>query len=243
MKATCVISAKDLKTLLKGLNALISEARLHFTDKGLRVRAVDAANVAMVIASIKPEVFEAYQTTEDDVVVGVDLDRLYSVCKSLNNKDNADIAITNEKLTVTSGSMTYTIAVIDPSAIRREPKIPELELLAEVVINAKEFKKAIAAAEKVADEAIFEKTSEEFRIIAERDVGSVVYSADSYKLIEANSGEARAKFSVKYLKMFCKVAEGTVRIRLGTDYPCWLTFEIKDGFAIEYILAPRIETQ
>lgn len=243
MKATCVISAKDLKTLLKGLNALVSEARLHFTDKGLHVRAVEPANVAMVIATVEPEVFEAYQTADDDVVVGVDLNRLYDVCKSLNNKDNADIAITNEKLTVTSGNMTYTIAVIDPTAIRREPKIPELDLPAEVVIDAKEFKKAIAAVEKVADEAIFEKTSEEFRIIAKGDVEGIVYSADSSKLIEANSGEAKAKFSVEYLKMFCKVAEGTVRIKLNTDYPCWLTFEIKDGFTIEYILAPRIEAQ
>jgi len=243
VKATCVISAKDLKTLLKGLNALVSEARLHFTDKGLRVRAVDAANVAMVIAAIEPEAFEAYQTADDDIIVGVDLDRLYDVCKSLNNKDNADIAVTDEKLTVTSGSMTYTIAIVDPSAIRREPKIPELELPAEVAMDAKEFKKAIAAVEKVADEAIFEKTSEEFRIIAKGDVESVVYSADSSKLIEANSGEARAKFSVEYLKMFCKVAEGTVRIKLNTDYPCRLIFEIKDGFAIEYILAPRIEMQ
>jgi len=243
VKATCVISAKDLKTLLKGLNALVSEARLHFTDKGLHVRAVEPANVAMVIATVEPEVFEAYQTADDDVVVGVDLNRLYDVCKSLNNKDNADIAITNEKLTVTSGNMTYTIAVIDPTAIRREPKIPELDLPAEVVIDAKEFKKAIAAVEKVADEAIFEKTSEEFRIIAKGDVEGIVYSADSSKLIEANSGEAKAKFSVEYLKMFCKVAEGTVRIKLNTDYPCWLTFEIKDGFTIEYILAPRIEAQ
>jgi len=241
VKATCVTSAKDLKTLLRGLNALVSEARWHFTDKGLHVKAVEPANVAMVIATVKPWVFEAYQTADDDVVVGVDLGRLYDVCKSLNSKDNADIAVTDEKLSVTSGSMTYTLAVIDPSAIRREPKPPELDLHAEVVMDASEFKKAIAAVERVADEAIFEKTSEGFRIIAEGDVESIVYSADSYKLIEANDGEARAKFSIVYLKMFCKVAEGTVRIRLGTDCPCWLAFEIKDGFTIEYILAPRIE--
>ena len=242
MKATCILPVKDLKTLLKGLNVLVSEARWHFTDRGLNVRAVDAANVAMVIATVEPDAFQAYKI-EDNVVVGVELDRLYDMCKGFDNKDYADITVMDGKLSVTSGSITYTTAIIDPSAIRREPKIPELDLPAEVVVEAKEFKKAIAAVERVDDEAIFEKTDEGFRIVGKGDVDSVAYSVDNSELIDANNGRARARFGVDYLKEFCKVANGAVKIRFGNDYPCWLTFNPKDGFTIEYVQAPRIEAQ
>ncbi len=241
MKATCILPVKDLKTLLKGLKVLVYEARWHFTDKGLHIRAVDAANVAMIVATLEPDAFQAYKITEHNVVVGVELDRLYDMCKAFDNKDYADITVMDGKLSVTSGSMTYTTAVIDPSAIRKEPKLPELSLPAEVVMDAKEFKKAITTAERISDVVLFEKTDVGFRIVARGDVDSVAYSVDNSGLIEANNGKARARFGVDYLKEFCKVADGAVKIRLGNDYPCWITFKIKDGFTLEYILAPRIE--
>lgn len=243
MKATCILSVKDLRTLLKGVNVLVSEARLHFTDKGLLVKAVDPANVAMVIASVEPDVFEAYSITEHEVTIGVDLDRLNDISKSFDSKARADITVMDEKLSITSSCMTYTIAVIDPSAIRREPKTPQLDLIAEVVMDAKEFKKAISAVEKVDDEVVLEKTDVGFRIVGGGAVESIAYSVDNSELIDWNNGKARAKYSLDYVKEFCKIAGDSekVRIRLDNDHPCWLTFEIKDGFEIEYILAPRIE--
>lgn len=245
MKATCILPVKDLKTLLKGLNVLVFEARWHFTDKGLNVRAVDTANVAMVVATIEPDAFQAYKITEDNVVVGVELDRLYDMCKGFDNKDYADITVMDGKLSVTSGSMTYTTAIIDPSAIRKEPKLPELSLPAEIIMDAKEFKKAITTAEKISDVVLFEKTDVGFRIVAKGDVDSVAYSVDNSELIDANNGKARARFGVDYLKEFCKVADtaNTLKIRFGNDYPCWLTFTIRDGFTIEYVQAPRIEAE
>jgi proliferating cell nuclear antigen len=241
LKATCILPVKDLKTLLKGLNVLVYEARWHFTNKGLKVRAVDAANVAMVIATIEPDAFHAYKITEEDVVIGVELDNLYEMCKSFDSKEHVDITVMDGKLSVTSGSITYTTAIIDPSAIRREPKLPELDLSAEVVIDAKEFKRAIAAVDRVSDVAFFEKTDVGFRILGEGDIESIAYSVDNSGLIDCNNGKAKAKFGINYLKEFCKVTDGRLRIRFDNNYPCWLTFEIKDGFTLEYILAPRVE--
>ena len=205
------------------------------------VKAVDPANVAMVLATIEAEAFERYEL-DKEVVVGVDVARLFDVCK-IFNKDLVEMSIDGGKLTLQSGSIRYSTSLIDPAAIRKEPKTPELGLRAEVVMDAKEFKKAIAAVEKISDEVVFDKTDVGFRIVGEGSDESIVYSVDNSELVDANTAEAEARYSIDYMKEFAKAGEGKLTIRFDTNYPCWLTFELKEGFRLEYILAPRIPSE
>jgi len=232
------------KTLLNGLRVLVSEARWRFDDNGLHVRAVDPANVAMVIANINPRAFDAYQTGEDEVVVGVDVDRLFEFAKSFGKKDLADISVLDGKMSVKVKNIDYTISLIDPTAIRKEPKIPELDLPAKVVMSVEDFRQILNAADKFSEHVVLETSDAGFRITADGDIDKVTgYFNES--VMEFNGAEARAMFGIEYLKEFFKVPEknATVEIRLGTNYPAWFTFEIQDGFTIEYILAPRIEAE
>jgi len=241
MRANLIASVRDLRILLNSINVLVSEARLHFTDNGLNVRAVDYANVAMVAASIRSDVFESYSIAEK-FKTGIDVVRLSDFCKSLESKAKAELTVMDRKLILTSGNVTYTIALIDPEAIRKEPNVPQLSLSAEVVMDAKEFKKAISTVEMIDDdEVVFEKTDAEFRIAGEGNVERISCIFGKSKLIKANDGKAKARYSLEYLKSFCKIAGDAeiLRIRFDNDYICWLKFEIKDGFEIDYILAPR----
>jgi len=237
-----VLSARDLKTILNAVNVLVSEARFRFTKQGLQIRAVDAANVAMVIVNAGAEIFDRY-ILESETVLGVDVLRLANVSKSLDSRSLAELAVVNKMLSLSSGIMTYTVALIDPDAIRKEPRLPNLDLAAEVVIGAGEFRKAISAVDRVSDEVVFEKTDTGFRIAGAGDVESVAYTFGNSELIEVKDGKARAKYSLEYVKEFCRIAnEATqLKIRFDSDNICWLTFEIRTGFGIEYILAPRVE--
>jgi len=241
-----IMTGELLKTVTRAIVALVSEARIHFLEKGLHSRAVDPANVAMVIVDIPKDSFEVYNIDEEKTI-GVDMDRIFDISKSISTKDLVELIVEDEStMKVKFGSVEYKVALIDPSAIRKEPRIPELELPAKIVMDAGEFKKAIAAADKISDQVIFRSDKEGFRIEAKGDVDSIVFHMTETELIEFNGGEARSMFSVDYLKEFCKVAGSgdLLTIHLGTNYPVRLVFELVGGRAkVEYILAPRIESE
>jgi proliferating cell nuclear antigen len=67
------IQASPLKTILKALRANVDEARFKIDESGIRVRAVDSANVAMDDLTLNASAFESYDATPG--VLGLDLDR------------------------------------------------------------------------------------------------------------------------------------------------------------------------
>jgi len=149
-------------------------------------------------------------------------------------------------MSVKFGGIKYSVALIDPSAIRKEPKIPELELPAKVVLDAGELKKAIQAADKVGDQVIFRTDETGFYIEAEGDIDKITFHMGEMELIEFNREPARSMFSLEYLKDFVKVAStgDIATIYLGDNYPLRLILELADGrLKVEYLLAPRIEPE
>jgi len=238
-----ILKGEIFSGILKGLEVLVSEARIHFQEQGLHSRAVDPANVAMVIVDVPRENLEAYSIDEEKI----------------KKNELVELKVEDETtLKVKFGSVVYSVSLIDPSAIRKEPKIPNLELPAKIVLDAGEFKKAITAADKISDHVVFrtdetgfyieaEGTDETgFYIEAEGDVDKIAFHMSEAELIEFNKAEARSMFSVEYLKEFVKIAGSgdLLTIYLGTNYPVRLVFEVAGGKArVEYILAPRMEAE
>jgi len=241
-----IVTGDVLKSITKAMVALVSEARFHFTVDGLHSRAVDPANVAMVIVDVPKDSFEVYKVDEDKTI-GVDVNRVYDISKSIKAGELVELKLEDESsLRIKFGSVEYSVALIDPSAIRKEPKVPSLELPAKIVLNAGEFKKAITAADKISDHVVFKSDETGFYIEAEGDVDRITFHMSEAELIEFNRAEARSMFSIEYLKEFVKVAStgDLLTIYLGNNYPVRLVFEVADGkVKVEYILAPRIEAE
>lgn len=241
----CIATSDVFKSVFKGLKALVSEARFRFDENGLKVRAVDPANVAMVIVEVPAHSFEAYKVEKNEVVIGVDINRVDDFIKTVKNGEMVDFVANNETLKLRNKSVEYSVALIDPSAIRKEPKVPQLDLPARIVMDAGEFKKFINLADKFADHVIFE-SDERFSITVEGDLDSLKLELGDAELIEFNKQQARSLFSLEYLKEFVKIAGkgDLLTIKLGTNYPVSMAFDLCDGKCkVEYILAPRIEAE
>uniref|UniRef100_A0A7J2TL41 DNA polymerase sliding clamp n=1 Tax=Archaeoglobus fulgidus TaxID=2234 RepID=A0A7J2TL41_ARCFL len=240
-----ILSGEVLKTISRAIVALVSECRIHFLNKGLHSRAVDPSNVAMVIVDVPKEAMESYRVDEEKVI-GVDMNRIFEISKTISVKDLVEISVQDEtNLRIKFGAVEYNLALIDPSAIRKEPKIPELNLPAKIVLDAKDFKKAISASEKVSENVILRSDKNSFTIEAKGDVERITFTMTGSELIEFNGGEARSMFSLDYLKEFCKIAGAgdLLTIHLGTNYPGRFSFELVGGkIRVEYILAPRVES-
>ncbi|MFO7966744.1 MAG: DNA polymerase sliding clamp [Archaeoglobaceae archaeon] len=239
-----ILSGEVLRSITRSMVALVSEARFHFTPEKLHARAVDPANVAMVILNVPKESFEAFNI-EEEKTIGVDINRLYDILKSVKSDELIELKLTDDSsLNVKFGSVEYSVALIDPSAIRKEPKVPNLDLASKIVMDAGDFKKSISTSDKISDRVIFRSDENGFYIEAEGDVDRITSTYSEAELIEFNKAEAKSMYSIEYLKEFIKaVSSGdTLTLHLGNNYPVRLVFGLAGGkVEVEYILAPRIE--
>ncbi|MBO8179855.1 MAG: DNA polymerase sliding clamp [Archaeoglobus sp.] len=233
------LRAGILADVVKAASVIAWEVRAHF-DEGLHIRAVNPENVAMVIIDVRGSAFESFN---GKLTAGLDLDRLKNTIRAFSSRDIIDLEI-GDRITLSNGRISYTLPLLKPESIRREPKVPNLELPAVVEIALEDFKKVVGLAEKISDAVVLQTDGEAFVMEAQGDMDSIRATFPSDKLVDYNGGEARSMFAVEYLKEFCKAAKpkDVLTIHLGNDYPARFVLD-GDDVRVEYILAPRIETE
>lgn len=240
------IKAEVLKKLVDIVSPLINEVKINITPKGLSLRAVDPAHVAMVDLEIKPSAFEEYKA--DEMEIGIDLDKLNSVMKLANSSDVVSLELDEmaNKLVVKVGNLERRIGLIDTTGMT-DPKVPTLNLPAKIILKASEIYQGIKASEAVSDHVSLMANQDVFELFAEGDTDTVNLKLPKDLLLELNAPEkCRSLFSIDYLSSMIKPikSDQPVTIYLGNDNPVKLEFEFADKNArATYLLAPRIESE
>ncbi len=239
------INAENLRDAIESVSSLVDEVKFSISEKGLELKAVDPANVAMVSLRVRAEAFDFFKADQGEI--GVDLVRLSDVLSMADKGENVGLELDeeNHKLKIGVGSLSYTLSLIDPTAIRKEPRIPELDLPAHVTLPGVELRRAVKAAEKVSDHVVLGVSDEGFYMEAKGDIDSLKLKIPSTELLGMKPGEARSLFSLDYLedmsKSISKAPE--VTLEMGIDYPLRVNFKLGQFVEISYLLAPRIEQE
>ena len=226
-----------LKKAVRVCNAFLNETRVRVSEEGIAIRAVDAGNICLTDIFIPKEDFEAFRAEEG--VIGINVSRLNDVLKVV--KDDFIEIECDRNLKLKAGRTIYSLALIDPSLLKQEPKLPVLNLKAETIIDGNEFKNAISMASRIADNVVF-SAEDGFYMIAEGDTEDVrIGLSEGY----AGKEQARVMLSLEYLKKIAKVVDknDSIRIAIGTDLPVRINIESKFSTTILYFIAPRIEVR
>jgi proliferating cell nuclear antigen len=245
---TAIVSAETLRTTLDSVSVLVDECKIHLTEDGLEIRAVDPANVGMVDLELEAAAFESYEA--DGGVIGVDLSRLEDIASMADSGQLVQLELDEEtrKLHIQIDGLEYTLALIDPDSIRQEPDLPDLDLPARIVIEGRDIDRAVRAADMVSDHIALgvDTEAEHFYVDAEGDTDDVHLEFGAGDLIALELGDAHSLFSLDYLKDMNKAipADGEVEIELGEEFPVKMHFDIAEGLGkVTYMLAPRIQSE
>ncbi len=232
-------NAKLLKKATRASNAFLNETRVRISEEGIAIRTVDAGNICLTDIFIPKEDFEAFRVEEG--VIGLNVGKLNDVLKAVKDDFVEVEGDKNKNLKLKAGKARYSIALIDPASLKAEPKLPVLNLKAETIVDASDFKNAVSMASKVADNVVF-SADDGFQIVAEGDTEDVrIDLSEGY----AGSEQARVMLSLEYLKEIAKVVDkdDAVRIAIGTDLPVRVSIESEFSTTILYFIAPRIEVK
>ena len=241
-----LIGAEKLKDSIESISTLVDEARFRLTPQGLSVKAVDPANVAMVSFELSKDAFESFEATEGEL--GIDLTKLIGVMEMAEKSDNIELELdeASHKLIVRMRGLAYTMSLLDPSSIRKEPKVPSLDLPAHIVIRGEDIKRAVKAAEKVSDYMSMGVKGDVFFMEAEGDTDKVHVELEKSQLIDLQGSDAKSLFSLDYLSDMSKILgkSNEVNIDLGKDFPLKIRIKIAEGHGeVSYMLAPRVESE
>ncbi|MFD1514925.1 DNA polymerase sliding clamp [Halomarina rubra] len=242
-----VVPAATLRTATDVLGALVEECRVRFDDEGLHVAAMDPATVASVSLDLSPSAFETYEV--EDKRLGVPLERLDDVLSMASGDDLVSLTLDPEtrRLHVAVAGLEYTMALVDPDAIRSPPDLDELdfEYSASVTLDSGALSRSVRAADMVSTHATVgvDPDTDAFVVSASGDTDDVAHRLRRDELVDCSVGEAESLYSVDYLRSIVRpIPAGTdVTLRLGTEVPLSLSFATADGAGqVEYALSPRI---
>jgi len=245
-----MFNAKVKSEVLKGIidvaSPLVNEVKFNINPKGLSLRAVDPAHVAMVDLQIKNNAFEEYKAT--DMELGIDMDKLASIMRLSTSGDMVSLEYDEDtnRLIVKIGNLVRKMGLIDTAGMP-DPKMPNLNLPAKVVLKASELTQGVRASEAVSDHLALTVNKDNFELFAEGDTDTVNLKLPKDLLNEiSTSSKCKSLFSIDYFSNMIKPvrSEDPITIMIGNDNPIRVEFNFAENKGhVTYLLAPRIESE
>ncbi len=237
-----ISDTKSWKNSIDAIAALIDEGTLQIDKSGLKLRAMDPSQIALVDFELPAKSFERYEIDEP-VNIGIDFSELSKITKRSRADDKIELSLNKRLRMVFSGETTrrFDLAIIESTST--PPKEPKIDFTAEIKIPANILKEALKDAELVSNHVAI-KANGGFGIKSDGDTGSldITFQPENIMSKEIRS-EARAVFALDQLNNLLKAADpgSIILLRLRTDAPIMIEYAIGDGRVI-YYLAPRIES-
>jgi len=245
-----MFNAKVKSEVLKGIidvtSPLVNEVKFNIGKKGISLRAVDPAHVAMVDLEIKKDAFDEFKS--DEMELGIDMDKLASIMRLSGMGDivNLEYDENSNRLIVKIGNLTRRMGLIDTAGMP-DPKMPNLDLPGKIVIKASELIQGVRASEAVSDHLALTVNKDDFELFAEGDTDTVNLKLPKKLLIDLDTkNKCKSLFSIDYFSNMIKPvrSEEPVTIMMGNDNPIRVEFDIADKKGhVTYLLAPRIESE
>jgi proliferating cell nuclear antigen len=240
------IKTDKLNEMIGAVSVMVTEAKVQIGPDGLSIKAVDAANVAMIFLNLESGACESFDATKGEL--GVDISKVKTLMDMAQKDSETELELDelNYKLIIKmAGGLRYTTSLLPISSLRNEPKIGSIDYPAHVVMRGDELWRAVKAAESINDYLYIGTTPAGGFYVESEDVDKLRYDCTEDQLIQSAHIETRAMFSAEYISDICKFAskKDEVALDLKTDYPLTIGFKIADGHGkVSYIIAPRVES-
>jgi proliferating cell nuclear antigen len=233
---------KSWRNSVEAIAALIDEGTFQIDSSGLKLRAMDPSQIALVDFEIPAKAFEKF-ICDKPMTLGVDFGELSKITRRSKPEDKIDLSIDSRLKMVFRGETRreFTTSIIESTST--PPKEPKIEFTSEVKITPNMIKDALKDAELLSNHVSL-KLDKGFTIKSDGDTGSVEIDFPEDRLLSISvKSPSRSMFSLEYLNNILKAAEipSVVGISMRSDAPLKVEYSIGDGRVI-YYLAPRIET-
>ena len=249
MTFSATLTADTFEDILAPVDAIVAECKIHLTEGGFEIAAVDPANVAMVEVEARTGAFETYEASGG--VIAADLERLLDAVNLADSGESLvslDLDPETRKLQIAVDAVEYTLTLIDPDSVRQEPDVPDLDLGGRYAVEGGPFTHAVKATDLVADHVEIEGVADDELVIsAQGDTDDVRVTLGQAELLsgDLDDGAVKSLFSLDYLKDITRplATDTQTTLLLGDEFPCKLQYSLADrDIRVKNLLAPRVQS-
>jgi proliferating cell nuclear antigen len=244
------ITTKKLKELIAPIYMVADECVLNVNESGISAKVVYHVNIEMIKVEYPAEMFEVFEV-ENPTKIGLEIALLNrkirfnepkAIIEMTTSNTSSPIGIESTMLLDCDGFQDK-LCLIDPQSIRKEPKIPEMNLTGKMTIPRTRMIKILnksnySKGKKECTYIIFEIKDGKF--ITET---TELHPTKSITELPSITGEAKSLYAADNLLELCKsIKSKTIDIELGKDYPIIIKFDVAETGKAEFLLAPRVES-
>ena len=238
-------NAKSFKDCVDAIVNLINEGEFELSSDGVRLRAMDPSQIAMVDFFMPSKACKEYKV-DSETSIGINLEDLARVTGRARPEDSLNVRLKDSRMDMTfKGKFTrkFNLPLLDIAGSK--PKEPNIDFDSSIKVNASVLKESLRDASLVSAHVAFSINKDGFMIEATGDRGDVLIEAkkdDPAIMDYKSSANSKAMFPLEYLNNILKGADsGTiVSISLKSDAPLKVEYPLGESRII-YYLAPRIE--
>lgn len=244
------VEIKDIelfKKLMDTIGSLMQDVSLDFNEDGFAVKAMDPANIAMILFDGKKGLFSKFEV-DKPTKISVSLIDLNGILKFVRRDDKLKLIESKGKLRLEvlgRNKMNFVIPLIDENYTAQ--KIPQLNFTAEAALLSSVLKDALKVALTVDDSVSFTVDGHKLSLSAkseEKEFLEELNLNENKELFNLKSeGLTKSKFSIEYLSKFFVAIdpEKQVKLSMSNNYPLRVDHEMNDDAKIALVLANRLE--
>ena len=239
--------AEVFKKMMDTIGSLMSDVSIDFNEEGFAIKAMDPANIAMVLFEAKKSIFSSFNV-EKPIKISVSLDDLNGILRLTKKEDRLKMSDSKNRLVIDingKNKQHFGIPLIDENYTAQ--KIPQLKFTSEVTVLGSLIKDSVKAAVLVDDSIYFTVDRPRFIISSkseEKEFSQELSINDNKEIFDMKSDSTtRSKYSIDYLTKFLYAVdpEKPVRMSFSNNYPIKLDYEINSDASMSFILANRLE--
>ena len=233
---------KNFKDVLVNAEYFLDEIKFELDNDGMRFRGLDKSHIAFIGMEIDKEYFDVFDIEEPCSCI-VDTQELLKVLKRAKNNDKLVFSFNNSDLRLQfikdNVKRNFKIRQVDMEY--ESPARPNIEYPVSFEINYKQLIDGVKDAELYSDKVKLKTNGEELSLISDGNFGD--YKSNISLLDDV--GRHSSVFSIAWLNKIFKInsLSDIIKVNMGSDMPLLLEFEDDLGLKVDFLLAPRIETE
>lgn len=232
---------KNFKDVLVNAEYFLEEIKFELDNDGIRFRGLDKSHVAFLGMNISIDYFDVFDIDEPCSCI-VDTQELLKVLKRAKNDDKLIFSFNESdlKLQFIKNDVKRNFKIRQVDMEYDSPQRPNIEYPITFDVNYKQLIDGVKDAELYNDKVTLKTNEYELLLISNGDFGDY---KSTIPLLE-NVGNYDSTFSINWLNKIFKInnLSENITVNMGSDMPLLLEFEDDLGLKVEFLLAPRIET-
>jgi proliferating cell nuclear antigen len=234
-----------LSKIIDIISDLVMEVRIKIDETGMKISAMDPANVSMIGFKILRGAFSQFET--DAQVLGINLEDFKRILKRCGAGSNLILEKTDNVLQIQiqdriRRNFNLNLIDIEGEEIDFNSKVSNMDFSSRIKLNSADLIDSIEDCSVVSDACSF--IIEEGRFIIEAKGINSAKAEFTGDEAEIQAENCKARYSLEYLSKFIKGAKLSEKVILSFAEEHPLKMEINtDYIELGFVLAPRVETE